>query len=71
VQELEEDLGIPQTFVPKILMKDLGMKHVAKTFVPQLLSQHQKESGAEVAQGLLETTNSDPDFLKKVFGNES
>jgi hypothetical protein len=37
----------------------------------QLLSQHQKEFGAEVAQGLLQTTNSDPDFLKKVNGNES
>jgi hypothetical protein len=28
VQELE-DLGIPQTVVPEILMKDLRMKHTA------------------------------------------
>ena len=32
-----------------------------------LFSQEQKEFCAEVAQELLETTNSDPDFLKKVI----
>jgi hypothetical protein len=48
------------------------MKHVAAKFVPRLLSQEQKEFRAEVAQHLLETANSDPDFLKKVItGDES
>jgi len=67
VQELEEDLGIPQTIVSQILTEDLGKK-----FVPRLLSREQKEFCAAVAQDLLETTNNDPDFLKKVItGDES
>jgi hypothetical protein len=72
VQELEEDLGIPKTIISEILTEDLGMKHVAAKFVPQLLSQEQKEFRTEVAQDLLETANNDPDFLKKVItGDES
>jgi type I site-specific restriction endonuclease len=39
----------------------------AAKFVPWLLSQEQKEFRAEVAQDLLETTNNDPDLLKKVI----
>ena len=67
MQELEEDLGIPQTIVSQILTEDLGKK-----FVPRLLSREQKEFCAAVAQDLLETTNNDPDFLKKVItGDES
>ena len=56
VRELE-DLKIPQT----ILTEDLGKKCVVAKLVLQ------KEFSAEVAQDLLETTNNDPDFLKKVI----
>jgi hypothetical protein len=65
VRELEEDLGIPQTIVSQILTEDLGKKRVAEKFVPRLLSREQKEFLALVSQGLLETANNDPDFLKK------
>ena len=41
VRELEADLGIPKTTVSKILMQDLGMKHVAK-FVQWLLLPEQR-----------------------------
>jgi len=44
------------------------MKPVAAKFVLWPLSQEQKEFRTEVAQYLLETTNKDPDFLKKVIG---
>jgi hypothetical protein len=37
VWDLEEDLGIPRTVVSEILMKDLGMNHVAAKLIPQLL----------------------------------
>jgi hypothetical protein len=67
VRELEEDLGIPRTIVSEILMEELGMKRVVAKFVPRLLSQEQMELRAKVAQDLIETTNNDPDFLKKVI----
>ena len=45
---------------------------MAAKFVPRLLSREQKEFRAAVAQDLLETTNNDPHFLKKVItGDES
>ena len=72
MQELEEDLGIPQTIVSEILTEDLGKKCLAAKFVPWLLSQEQKEFRAEGAEDLLETTNNYRDFLKKVItGDES
>jgi hypothetical protein len=40
---------------------------VAAKFVPRLLSREQKDFRAVVAQGSLETANSDPDFLKKII----
>ena len=67
MRELEEDLGIPRTIVSQILTEDLGKKRVAAKFVTQLLSREQKEFRAAVAQDLLETTNNDPDYLKKVI----
>jgi hypothetical protein len=54
VQELEEDLGTPQTIVSEILIEYLGKKHVVAKFVLQLLSQAQKEFCTEVAQNMLE-----------------
>jgi hypothetical protein len=47
-------------------------RNVAAKFVLRLLSREQREFHAAVAQDLLETTNNDPDFLKKVItGDES
>ena len=37
VRELEADLGIPKTTVSKVLMQDLGMKHIVAKFILQLL----------------------------------
>ena len=45
---------------------------MAAKFVSWVLSQEQKEFHTEVAQDLLETTNKDTDFPKKVItGGES
>ena len=71
-QELEADLGIPKTTVFEILTQDLGMKHVVAKFVPQLLLPEQKEYRAAVANDLIQTATTEPDFLKKVItGDES
>ena len=43
MQELEADLGIPKSTVPKILTLDLGMKCVVAKFDPWLLLPGQKE----------------------------
>ena len=72
MRELKEYMGSLWTIVSQILTEDLGKKHVAAKFVSRLLSREQKEFRAEVAQDLLETTNNDPDFLKKVItGDEA
>ena len=53
-------------------MQDLGMKCVMGKFVPWLLLPEQKEQGTAVANNLIQTTTSEPGFLKKVItGDES
>ena len=51
----------------EIYTQDLGMKHVVAKFVLQLQLPEQKEHCAAVAQELIQTTNNEPDFLKKVI----
>jgi len=47
------------------LTEDLGKKCLVAKFVPWLQPEEQKEFCAEGAEYLLETTNNEPDFLKK------
>ena len=55
-----------------ILRDDLNMHRVAAKFVPKLLSPEQKDLRFEVAQDLLDTANTDPEFLNTVItGDES
>ena len=67
VRELEPDLGTPKTTMSKIVMQDLGTKHVVEKFIPQLLLLEQKEHHAAVANDLIQTATNEPDFLKKVI----
>ena len=52
--------------VSKILMQELGMKHIMAKFTLQLLLAEQKEHRAVVANDLIQTATNEPDFLKKV-----
>ena len=66
VRELEADLGIPKTTVSELLTQNLGAKCVVAKFVLSLLLPEQKEHHA-VANGLIQTTANEADFLKKVI----
>ena len=66
-QELEADLEIPKTTLSKILMQDLGMKHVMAKFIPWLLLPEQKEHHTN---NLVETTTNEQEFLKKVINGD-
>ena len=64
--------GISKDSAHEILRADLNMHRVAAKFVPKLLSAEQKELRVEVAQDLLDTTSTDPEFLNTVItGDES
>ena len=52
VWELEADLGIPKTTVSKMLMQDLGMKHVVARSILWLLLTEQKEHRAAVGRAV-------------------
>ena len=49
VWELASDLGIPNTTVSKVLMQDLGLKHIMTKFILRLLLPKQKEHCGAVA----------------------
>ena len=67
VQELQADLGIPNTTESEILMRNLGMKRVMTKFIPWLLLPEQKEHCASVPDDLIQTTTNEPDSLRKVI----
>ena len=60
-------MRIPKTTVSEILMQELGMKCVVAKSVPQLLLPKKKEHHAAVANDLIQTATSEPDFLKEVI----
>ena len=49
------------------LTQDLDIKHVLVKFVLWLLLQEQKENCAIVASDLIQTTDNEPDYFKKVI----
>ena len=53
MQELEADLGIPQTTVAEVLTQDLGMECFMAKFIPRLLLPEQKEHHIAVANDLI------------------
>ena len=72
VREIAEEVGISKDSAHEILRADLNMRRVAAKFVPKLLSAEQKELRVEVAQDLLDTISTDPEFLNTVItGDES
>jgi len=70
VREIAEEVGISKVSAHEILRANLNMRRVAAKFVPKLLSEEQKELRVEVAQDLLDTTSTDPEFLNTVFVSE-
>ena len=72
VRELAEEVEISKDSAHAILRDDLNMHRVAAKFVPKLLSAEQKELRLAVAQDLLDTANTDPEFLNTIItGDES
>ena len=72
VRGIAEEAAISKDSVHEILRADLNMRRMAAKFVPKLLSAEQKELRVEVAQDLLDTTSTDPEFLNTVItGDES
>ena len=71
-RELADEVGISNGSVDTILKDDLAMRRVSAKFVPKLLTMEQKQLRVEVAQDMLNTATSDPDFMNTVItGDES
>jgi hypothetical protein len=58
VREVAEEASISKT-ICHILMQNLGMSRIAAKFVLCLLTDEQKQIGADVSQELLNRTNED------------
>lgn len=72
VRELVEEIGISIGSVHSILTEDLKMRRVSAKFVPKLLTTEQKQLRLEIAQDMLDSANSNPNFLNTVItGDES
>ena len=67
IREIAEDVGLSTFSAHSIVTEDLAMKRVSAKFVPKLLTAEQKELRVEVSQDMLDSTNSDPDFLNTII----
>ena len=67
-----EEVGISTFSAHSIVVEDLAMKRVTAKFVPKLLTAEQKQLRVEVSQDMLDSTNSDPDFMNTIItGDET
>ncbi|PSN38318.1 hypothetical protein C0J52_23219 [Blattella germanica] len=70
--EITNEIGISIGSIHAILTKGLGLNRVSAKFVPKLLTMEQKQWCANNAQDMMDTANSDPNFLKTVItGDET
>ena len=72
VRELVDEVGVSIGSVHSILTADLGLRRVSAKFVPKLLTMEQKQLRLEIAQDMLDSIESDSNFLNTVItGDES
>ncbi|XP_075559298.1 protein GVQW3-like [Dermacentor variabilis] len=67
IREIAEEMGMSTFSAHSIMIEDLAMKKVAAEFVPKLLTMEQKQLRVEVSQDMLDSTNSDPDFMNTII----
>ncbi|XP_037555073.2 protein GVQW3-like, partial [Dermacentor silvarum] len=71
-RKIAEKVGISTFSAQSIMTYDLAMKRVAAKFVPKLLTVEQKQVRVEVSKGMLDSTNSNPDFMNTtITGDDS
>ncbi|XP_054729127.1 protein GVQW3-like [Anastrepha obliqua] len=72
IREIAEEVDISTFSTHSIVTEYLAMKTVAAKFVSKLLTAEQKELRVEVSQGMMDSINSDPDFMNTIItGDES
>ena len=67
IAEITEEVVISKDSAHQILHADLNICRVAAEFVPKLLSAEQIKLRLQVAQDLLDTTRTDPEFLNTLI----
>ncbi|XP_075543739.1 protein GVQW3-like [Dermacentor variabilis] len=72
IREIAEEVGISSFSTHSIMTEDVAMMRVSAKFVSKLLTAEQKQLRVEASQGMLDSTNSDPDFMNIIItGDES
>ncbi|XP_072142421.1 protein GVQW3-like, partial [Dermacentor andersoni] len=72
IREIAEEVGISTFSAHSIMTEDFAMNRVAAKFMPKLLMVEQKQLRVEVSQDMLDSTNSDPNFMNTIItGDES
>jgi len=72
VREIAEDCNISVGSCHEILVEKLGMHRVAAKFVPQLMSQDQKDNRVTICQEFLDHANDDDMFTRQIItGDET
>ena len=72
VREVSEGVGISKSSCHTVLTEKLKMHCVAAKFVPRLLTEEQKQNRITVSQELLDSSNTNENFLKNVItGDET
>ncbi|XP_072140447.1 protein GVQW3-like [Dermacentor andersoni] len=72
IRQIAEEVGISTFSAHSIMTKDLAITRAVAKFVPKLLTVEQKQLRVEVSQDVLDSRNSDPDYMNIIItGDES
>jgi len=72
VRLIAEGVGLPKTYVHRIITEDLHMRKICEKLVPKNLSDEQKDTCVLVSWELLDRVTNQPDFLQRVItGDET
>ncbi|XP_023288010.1 histone-lysine N-methyltransferase SETMAR-like [Orussus abietinus] len=67
IREIAQEVGISTFSAHSIVTEDLAIKRVAAKFVPKLLTAEQKQLRVEISQDMLDSANSDSDFMNTII----
>ena len=67
VRRMEELLHIPKSSIHRILKDNLGMKRVASTWVPHMLTAEQLKTRVDICEENLQRFHDNPDLLKRII----
>lgn len=72
IREVAGEVGLAFGTVQEILTENLAMRRISAKFVPKVLTEEQRQYRLQVCSDLIQTLETEPDFVQNIFtGDET